>query len=625
MTTILSRPFTSDEIAVLRRGSSINSRNYVPFFSHLDSKEKFFFTIPFSDKDGKLALSQSQRQRFSHWARPDECFESPTLMMLVSSMSVKQTCISDCSFVASLTVCAQYERKFGKSLLSKIIYPQNKKGEPIFNPCGKYMISLTLNGCERKITVDDYFPVDSHNQFLCSHTTNRGELWVSLLEKAYLKVMGGYDFPGSNSNIDLHALTNWIPERISIKGMHNSFDKEKDFQRMFERLHSGDVLITLATGPLSKSDEDRTGLVPTHAYAVLDIRMFNGVKLFQIKNPWSHLRWKGNYSEYDVKNWTEDLQTALNYNPKLACNIDNGVFWIDYESLIMFFDVFYLSWNPNLFQYTSLFHRKWSSNEGPIKDRYNLGENPQYILKTKCKSSARCTTWLLLTRHIVDKQDFADNKEYIALVVYKNNGKRIYYPSEPEPYKEGIRINSPHYLVKLVDDEPGPVFYTLVISQYEKYNSIYYTLRTFSTQSFQLDEIKEPYVSKYSKRVTGKWTKATAGGCSNYQESYMRNPVYQITLSNSSANNCLKIELKGPQQYSVGFDIVCVGSNVTNNPKDFKQTSSGSFRKGFSVLPLNELSGGTYTIRPSTYLPGQEGPFILEISSSREFQINQVQ
>ncbi len=145
--------------------------------------------------------------------------------------------------------------------------------------------------------------------------------------------------------------------------------------------------------------------------------------------------------------------------------------------------------------------RKWSSNEGPIKDRYNLGENPQYILKTKLKSTARTTTWLLLTRHIVDKADFANNKEYIALVVYKNGGKRVYYPMEPEPYKEGIRINSPHYLVKLVDEEPGPVTYTLVISQYEKYNSIYYTLRTYSTQPFQLDELKEPYNDKYFKRV----------------------------------------------------------------------------------------------------------------------------
>jgi len=35
----------------------------------------------------------------------------------------------------------------------------------------------------------------------------------------------------------------------------------------------GDVLITAATGPLSELEASRAGLVPTHAYAVLDMKM----------------------------------------------------------------------------------------------------------------------------------------------------------------------------------------------------------------------------------------------------------------------------------------------------------------------------------------------------------------
>ena len=94
-----------------------------------------------------------------------------------------------------------------------------------------------------------------------------------------------------------------------------------------------------------------------------------------------------------------------------------------------------------------------------------------------------------------------------------------------------------------------------------------------------------------------------------------------MTLANSSANNHLKIELKGPQQYSVGFDVNCVGSNVDNNPKAFGHISTGDYRKGFCVVPIDNVSGGTYTIRPSTFISGQEGPFILEISSDREFTL----
>ena len=43
-----------------------------------------------------------------------------------------------------------------------------------------------------------------------------------------------------------------------------------------------------------------------------------------LKNPWSHLRWKGNFSEKDHHHWTSELQNLLNYDPKSAQMQDNG-------------------------------------------------------------------------------------------------------------------------------------------------------------------------------------------------------------------------------------------------------------------------------------------------------------
>lgn len=119
----------------------------------------------------------------------------------------------------------------------------------------------------------------------------------------------------------------------------------------------GDVLVSVATGEMSDAEADRTGLVATHAYAVMDVRTVNEVRLLQLKNPWSHLRWKGNYSELDTRHWTPELQRALNYDPNSAAQFDNGVFWIDFDSICAFFDVFYMNWNPELFKYTYCIHQ----------------------------------------------------------------------------------------------------------------------------------------------------------------------------------------------------------------------------------------------------------------------------
>ena len=93
--------------------------------------------------------------------------------------------------VVSLVIAAAHERRFRKQLITNIIYPQDRKGQPIYNPAGKYVVKLHANGVERKVVVDDRIPLARDGQPMCSHSTHSEELWVTIIEKAYLKINGG--------------------------------------------------------------------------------------------------------------------------------------------------------------------------------------------------------------------------------------------------------------------------------------------------------------------------------------------------------------------------------------------------------------------------------------------------
>lgn len=146
-----------------------------------------------------------------------------------------------------------------------------------------------------------------------------------------------------------------------------------------------------------------------------------------MKNPWTHSRWKGNFSDKDKVNWTAKMKNALAFDPEVAAEKDDGIFWIDYESVRHFFDVIYVNWNADLFPFKSVYHATWTQDTGPIRDVYTVGENPQYTLTVNLNQKA-AAVWILLTRHITAIDDFAVNKEFITLIVYET-GQKIYIPS----------------------------------------------------------------------------------------------------------------------------------------------------------------------------------------------------
>ncbi|EUD68712.1 hypothetical protein C922_01112 [Plasmodium inui San Antonio 1] len=189
-----------------------------------------------TDPDGYLELSVRQKKKFDCWKRLSELYSNPIVMSTdLYNSCIRQGFVADCSFLSSLTVLIEYERKHKVPVLSNIISPCTanyvhvNKTWPIFNPCGMYICRLHCNGIQRKIIIDDYVPVKSNNSLLVAYSNNQKELWVTLLEKAFVKLMGGsYSMYGSNPGSDLYYLTGWIPVTISLKSKISNFPPSLD-------------------------------------------------------------------------------------------------------------------------------------------------------------------------------------------------------------------------------------------------------------------------------------------------------------------------------------------------------------------------------------------------------------
>ena len=98
------------------------------------------------------------------------------------------------------------------------MYPYDHTNKrPAMSQNGKYVFKMHFNGCFRRVVIDDRLPSSRTDRMLhVMDRSNPGLLWPALVEKAYLKIRGGYDFPGSNSGTDLWILSGWIPEQVSL-------------------------------------------------------------------------------------------------------------------------------------------------------------------------------------------------------------------------------------------------------------------------------------------------------------------------------------------------------------------------------------------------------------------------
>lgn len=164
--------------------------------------------------------------------------------------------------------------------------------------------------------------------------------------------------------------------------------------------------------------------------------------------------------------------------------------------------------------------------------------------------------------------------------------------------------------------------YTLVVSQYEKSTTIYYTLRAYCRERFNLTKINDIYQTK--QQISGEWTDETAGGCQNYPQTYKTNPMYRLTIGPKDISNLI-IELRAPKVYQVGIEIINISLEDSTVTAPFKTQSTGNYRSGFCYLDLYNIPEGVYNVMVSTFQPNQLGPFFLKVKCTTDVKIEKIQ
>ncbi|CCM05215.1 uncharacterized protein FIBRA_07425 [Fibroporia radiculosa] len=481
--------------------------------------------------------------------------------------------------------------------------------------------------------IDDQLPTYPDGRLMCASTGSKHQIWPSLMEKAYMKLMGGYDFPGSyvflllpiphglrgslsarNSCVDLHALTGWIPEPLDLRSAN--IQRERLWARLFDGFSKGYCLLTVGTGdgviaPLEPS----LRLIPTHCYAVIDVRNDHGRRQLTILDSWLH----DEPSDQDgyVAN---DGSTSTQTGPDSSKTFD-----LPWDSVCNIFDGVYLSWDPGIFRRHIRFHGTWKARSPSLEEENRTSSYFRLQLRAHIDQAIQGgqALWLQLSRHAVDT---SRTSEYISLLVNNDDD------SGPMPIDvaamglKGEYTNSLHTLVRVQVTAADPVLN--IIAAYDgHFNDVGFTVTAYSNTNISwVEDIPE---AMNTKEIDGAFTSKTAGGNHSYP-TFMDNPQYHLRLfpdkslrTNNGGNikAPTSVVLQGPRDVPLNLSLVwSQGERITEMGHNEVAATSGPYSYGYSHIS-QDLQVGDYTLIASTFEPHHQGSFQLRVNSPFRFEL----
>ncbi|KAL5612540.1 hypothetical protein BROUX41_004361 [Berkeleyomyces rouxiae] len=615
------RQLSARERAILTHASNLHGSKYPPW-DHAPADHVFKKDpggMLFNDAT-EFSLSPLQSQNFGGWKRPLEITkaklgegpQSEISMVLNYDIDLAQDITTDCSVVASLCSAVRNMKPGKDSILAGMIYPfDDETGVPAVSENGKYIFRFHFNGCPRQVIIDDRLPyAEGDKTLFVMDLKNPTSMWPALIEKAYLKVRGGYDFPGSNSCADLWILTGWIPEQVFLQ--KEDLNLDQIWNILLSGFETRTVIITLGTGRMSKSEERAMGLVAEHGYGVLQLESTANSRRLLVKNPWSTgPAW--------VRHKSPDSgSTAL---PQQA---GTRSFWVTFEDMVQNFESMYLNWNPSLFKFRQDHHFMWNiASDDNMSD--TIFKNPQYQISAPTKTTA----WILLARHHRDEElqlarersfSRSDSSLGYMSVAVVEDGKRL-FKLPVSGSKGGDFVDSHQTLTKITLD-PNTKYTVVPLHDKLPLPSYSFTLSFFTMSPVNVMTAPERRV--YWCHKDASWGRRTAGGNSSFP-SYGINPQYQFTLASATTLSVL-LSSSAPN-VPLHFDLVWTAPGERSKfplPRRIVVADSQEYVRRSTSADEIHVDAGTYNIVCSTFQPNQFANFSLIVGSDEKIHLDLV-
>jgi len=246
----------------------------------------------------------------------------------IEPVDIKQGSLGDCWFMCALACLAERP-----ALVERLFITREANAQ------GIYRVKLCKNGEWVMVTVDDYFPCYPMAGPMFSKA-HGNELWVLLLEKAYAKLHGCYYLlRGGFANEGLIDLTGCPSQSFYFEDEHvQQMVKNGSLWEYLRYSDEEGYLICASTPGEDRWTEEGEpldelgGLVPGHAYSVIQVKEHRNTKLLNLRNPWGHFEWKGEWSDNSPL-WTKEMREEINPN----LDAEDGSFWMAYKDFLACF------------------------------------------------------------------------------------------------------------------------------------------------------------------------------------------------------------------------------------------------------------------------------------------------